>query len=624
MRLNKISLKQAVAMLAATCTLGTCCIAGSVAWAEGDQNAGVNTATIDTSKKDATSIIIHKYEGTAESTRSDGSDMTSKFSCANPATQGTTKHCPIKGVKFKITRVRLKVGSDDNAKKIDLSTPEGWAKLNSTEFNFAEKTDSSKKEYSAYDLMNDSTAKFEADTTFTAQETPTNDDGSVTFSNLPMGLYYVEETNVSNAEVKTTDGKTEKVSITKTVSPFFVTTPLANSSTKSWIYNVNVYPKNDTNKDFPTKTPEAKPSKDYIETSNAQGTKKTTMTWDITIPLNLLAPAKKFTTIKFVDPLMKDLEFDASNGIHDVKVSKFAANSATPSTATGDYVDLAQTTDFTVNSVTANKTYTVGGKSENYTEVTFELNPTGLGKVDGLYTNRGTNVLKLTAKLTASIKDGATEIVNVVDTNVNGFVTGNDDTTGHTPCVPTPGKPCKNPGQAVTNFATLTATKINEEADKKKLKGAEFDVYTLKDNQTDTSELQNNEALTGENTKYQKVDGVHLTTNDQGQASTQLFVGNGTTTSKRYCLLETKAPAGYDAAIKPTCYNLTATTAADYASNNSKEIVNKLSTPMSNIVGALPMTGARGLVILTLCGIVGIASTFFYIVMKRRKEQEQE
>lgn len=618
MRLNKISLKQAVAMLAATCTLGTCCIAGSVAWAD-NETQGANTANIDSkcgktgedASTSCTSIIIHKYDGGDSTTAATGD------------TQTVSGRNPIKGVKFKITRVKL---NSDNDQTIDLSKSEGWAKINSTDFTFAKATDTSnnKKEYSAYDLMNGTTAKFKADTTFKVQEEDTDDSGTATFPNLPMGLYYVEETNVSNAEVKKDDDSLEKVSITKTVSPFFVTTPLANSTTKSWIYNVNVYPKNDTNKDFPTKTPEAKPSKDYIETSKEKGAQKTTMTWDITIPLNLLAPAKKFTTIKFVDPLMKDLEFDASSGIHDVKVSKFAVNSTTPSTTTGDYVDLTQKTDFTVTVPQTAKTYTVGGKNENYTEVTFALNETGLGKVDNLYTNRGTNVLKLTAKLTASIKDGATEIVNVVDTNVNGFVTGNDDNTGHTPCVPTPKKPCKNPGQAVTNFATLTAIKVNEETDKKKLKGAEFDVYTLKDNQSDTSELQNNEALTGTDTKYQKVEGVHLTTNDQGQASTQLFVGNGTTTSKRYCLLETKAPAGYDAATKLTCYNLTATTAADYAKNNSKEIVNALSTPMSKIIGALPMTGARGLVILTLCGIVGIASTFFYIVMKRRKEQEQE
>ena len=622
MRLNKISLKQAVAMLAATCTLGTCCIAGSVAWAD-NETQGVNTATIDTGKKDTTSIIIHKYEGTAESTRSDGSDMTSKFSCANPVTQGTTKHCPIKGVKFKITRVRLKTGTDENAKKIDLSTSDGWAKINSADFTFAETTTATKKEYSAYDLMNGTTAKFEADSTFTVQEKDTDEKGTATFPNLPMGLYYVEETNVSDAEVKTTDGKLEKVSITKTVSPFFVTTPLANSSTKSWIYNVNVYPKNDTNKDFPTKTPEAKPSKDYIETSSAAGTQKTTMTWDITIPLNLLEPAKKFTTIKFTDPLMKDLEFDAANGISDVKISKFNAT-GTALTGADDFKVLTAgaTNDYTVTA-DSNKEYNVDSTNKaKFTLVTVELTGNGLTKANTLYTSRGNNVLKLTAKITAKIKSGATEIVNVINTEVNNTVTGKKDDPK--PCVPTKDNPCDKPGQAVTNFATLTATKINEEADKKKLKGAEFDVYSVKDGSTSTSDPDTNDGLTGTNSVFEKVNGVHLTTDDKGEASTQLFVGNGTTTSKKYCLLETKAPAGYDAATKPTCYNLTATTVADYANNNSKEIVNKLSTPMSKIVGALPMTGARGLVILTLCGIVGIASTFFYIVMKRRKEQEQE
>ena len=58
-------------------------------------------------------------------------------------------------------------------------------------------------------------------------------------------------------------------------------------------------------------------------------------------------------------------------------------------------------------------------------------------------------------------------------------------------------------------------------------------------------------------------------------------------------------------------------------SGNTLPVENKKATGMDQILAALPMTGARGLVILTLCGIVGLAGTFFYIVLKRRKEQEQ-
>ncbi|RIY18400.1 peptidase, partial [Bifidobacteriaceae bacterium WP012] len=71
MRLKTSKLKRAVAVLAATCTLGTCCVAGSIAWAAGEgQDAGANTGNIsptcgvkDSTKKNCTSITIHKYDG---------------------------------------------------------------------------------------------------------------------------------------------------------------------------------------------------------------------------------------------------------------------------------------------------------------------------------------------------------------------------------------------------------------------------------------------------------------------------------------------------------------------------------------------------------------------------------
>lgn len=75
MRLNTNSLKRTVAVLAAVCTLGTCCIAGSIAYAK-DEPKGVDTGNIEQGRKNTTSIIIHKYEGSATSDRSDGTAKT--------------------------------------------------------------------------------------------------------------------------------------------------------------------------------------------------------------------------------------------------------------------------------------------------------------------------------------------------------------------------------------------------------------------------------------------------------------------------------------------------------------------------------------------------------------------
>lgn len=598
MRLNTNSLKRTVAVLAAVCTLGTCCIAGSIAYAK---DAAVNTATIDTTKKSTTSITIHKYENNPAGTiRANGEEV-----------KDLSNRKPVKGVKF--TLWRLKKGADE----IDLSTSEGWKKIKGLE-NLVATAENNKK--TAHDFIAGTNPEFNKYTDAgegvdkaSGKSCTTGEDGSCKFEQLPMGLYYVEETDVSGAQLK--DGQTWKpVSITKGVDPFFVTTPLANETTKKWIYDVNVYPKNDTSTDLPKKTPANAPSSLDIKSNNA-----TTMSWDITIPLNLIAPATKFTTIKFTDPLMKDLVFDAARGISDVKISKFAKGSDTASTKTNDFNDLTKDTDYTVTTDTSKK-YAVGNDQKSFTLVTVALNNTGLGKADSLYKNLGDgNVLKLTAKITAKVKQGATKVVNVINTEVNNTVTGQKDDPK--PCVPTTSKPCDNPGQSVTNFATLKVTKVNEQTgqDKKTLKGAEFEVYAMKDNATSTT----NADVTGNDKGNKKVEGVTLTTGDNGEASVELFIGNGDTTSKKYCIVETKAPAGYQPSDTPTCYDLTVEGQADAATKNSKEVVNKLSTALDKIVGALPMTGARGLVLLTAFGIVGLGSTLFYIITRRRKEQEE-
>ncbi|MFU0517842.1 SpaH/EbpB family LPXTG-anchored major pilin [Gardnerella vaginalis] len=591
MRLNTNSLKRTVAVLAAVCTLGTCCIAGSIAYAQGEAK-GVDTANIDTSKNNKTSIILHKYENNPAGTKRANGDEVNDLQ----------NRKPVSGVKFTLWRVKKK--NKTSSDEIDLSQSSGWEKIKKLE-DLVATTMAGKK--TAHDFISGNNPEFEKDEN-SKKEMTTSSTGEAKFDKLAMGLYYIEETDISGAKV---DNKS--VSITKAVDPFFVTTPLANETTKKWIYDVNVYPKNDTSNDLPKKTPAVSPNK-----LNIASDKSTTMSWDITIPLNLVSPATKFTTIKFTDPLMKDLEFDSASGISNVKISKFAKGSDTASTTNGDSKDLTKDTDYAVNS-DATKTYTVNNESKNFTLVTVNLNKSGLNKANELYAKRGDNVLKLTAKITAKVKPGATKVVNVINTEVNNTVTGQKNDPK--PCVPTSGKPCDNPGQSVSNFATLKVTKVNEQTgqDKKTLKGAEFEVYAMKDNATSTT----NADVTGNDKGNKKVEGVTLTTGDNGEASVELFIGNGDTTSKKYCIVETKAPAGYQSSDKPTCYDLTVESAANAATNNSKEVVNKLSTALDKIVGALPMTGARGLVLLTAFGIVGLGGTLFYIITRRRKEQEE-
>ncbi|RIY18398.1 peptidase, partial [Bifidobacteriaceae bacterium WP012] len=243
-----------------------------------------------------------------------------------------------------------------------------------------------------------------------------------------------------------------------------------------------------------------------------------------------------------------------------------------------------------------------------------------------------TYVLKVTLK--TKVTKGTKNFTNFITGWIDNSKIGDGD-QDH-PCVPTKDNPCDKNPHGTSHFATLKITKVNDAKEgkgKKVLKGAKFAVYSIKNDSTnlDGVTTQNLATTTDPVKTGTNDDQLTIETGDDGTASVDLFISNDDkTTSKKYCLVETEAPAGFKKDETPHCYAVETETSTNVSATkpvadaNSKEIVNAQATELDKILGNLPMTGARGLVILTVCGIVGIAGTLFYIVMKRRKEQEQE
>lgn len=586
MRLQTSKLKRAVAVLAAACTLGTCCIAGSIAWA-GDSAStpaqGEDTANIKSDQ--ATSITIYKYEGPESSVRNNGKKQDI------PAEQK-----PISGVKFKLTRV---VKNDGSA--IDLSQTTGWKAI--------EKLETENK--TAAQALTAANLKA-SETAGDIKEQTTGTDGSTKFDlGKTYGLYLVEEDLAASKPMK--DG--QPIKVTKQVNPFLVTVPLPDTQTHTWIYDLKIYPKNDVSTNKVEKKAQAAPSQLFI--AGEKDKTKTTMGWDISIPLTAIKDGgKTYTNVSFTDPINTD--FLNYNSVKDVKVvSKDGKTSET-----------LVTTDYEVegySSIGNNPTkvdLTNADNLKNVKWIRVKLTKAGLAKASE----------KVGGKLTATVVTTVINpgnIKNFINTDVDGVATGEGDKTPG--CVPTKDNPCEDPdhpheGEDTTNFATLTIDKIglsdNDQKDNgKPLKGAIFDVYKAADGKK-VDDLKGKtvaeagaDLVSGEGTVR-----TMAATDDKGKASDSFFVGNGSTVSHVYCAVETKAPDGFKLDNTLHCVNLTAGTDA----NNTLKIDNARATELDKILSNLPMTGARGLVILTVCGIVGIAGTFFYIVMKRRKEQEQE
>ncbi|EIK82454.1 putative surface protein [Gardnerella vaginalis 1500E] len=586
MRLNKISLKQAVAMLAATCTLCTCCVAGSVAWAENTPTTtpaqGENTANIKTGQK--TSITIYKYEGPETKDRNNG-----KAYKNIPATQK-----PISGVKFKLTPIL-----DSKSNKIDLSNTSGWEAIKNL----------TTENKTASQALTDAGLKVST-TDADIKEQETAADGSTTFNlGTTYGLYLVEEDLANSAPKK--DGKPIKV--TKQVNPFLVTVPLPDTQTHSWLYNLKIYPKNDVSSSKVEKKAQADPNKPFIDGTN------TTMGWDISIPLTAIKDGgSTYTNVSFTDPINTD--FLNYNSVKDVKVTDKDGNNADTLTATDYEVKAYSSIGDNPTEVTD---LSSAEKLKTVKWIRVKLTKTGLAKASA----------KVGGKLTATVVTTVIapgNIKNNINTDVDGVATGDGDKTPS--CVPTKDKPCKedpdhpHEGGDTTNFAKLTIDKVGLSDDitnknGNPLKGAIFNVYEAAAGKT----VDN---LNGKTVEAAGTDLITTTdkvrtmaaTDDKGNASDSFFVGNADKVSHVYCAVETTAPDGFELDNKLHCVNLTAG-AEDKA--NTLKINNKKSTSLEKILKALPMTGARGLVILTLCGVLGLGGTFFYIVMKRRKEQEQ-
>lgn len=647
MRLKTSKLKRAVAVLAATCTLGTCCVAGSIAWAAGEDQNKVNTANIDTKQNNKTSITLHKYEGPETANRSDGTEQT------------ITGKLPVKDVVFTIWRLK-KAGNP--AEEIDLSTAAGWTKIKDLD-KLVETAAEGKKV--ASDFVNGNNPEF---VKYTDEGTgvdkkggatcKTDATGSCTLPTLPMGLYYVEETDISNAKTcETKQGESTPtctaVSVKNPVAPFFVTTPLPNPKTtdvtKSWTYNVNVYPKNDVSKNRPQKEVEELNRKDFVP-GNDEG--HTTITWKISVPISAPKDGKKYEKIGFVDKLTKGLVYEKIKSAQIVMLDE-------------DGKKVADTTDVELNGDT--KYYTVDSTTKTdvvkFTLTDGEDENTGLAKALTAYNavKKETNkTATLIVELVTKFKAGTTvqDFANVANTFVDDNKTGSGNDTDH-PCAPgDKNPPCgddHNP-QDTAYFGTLTVNKFVEQADQGKthlpLNGAKFKVFEItgtknKDDikSVDISESDGNKTYTFKGAKPQTGDaptiassaitnGLETKDKTEGQNtlhgtdSIDLFVYKKSEevkgTTKLYCAVETDAPTGYLLDTTPHCLALKANSATDSATNNKLDVPNKKATGLDKILGALPMTGARGLVILTVCGIVGIAGTLFYVVMKRRKEQEQE
>lgn len=444
----------------------------------GTEQGAVNKANIDFTKKG--SITLFKKKGAESGERATGKEMSN------------VKGEALNGVTFKITKLNFDLQNGD------------WTKFPKTA---AEVKDTDK--------------------TTTTFEKMTAGEGEAKFTDLPLGIYLVEETSAPDGIV--------------TGAPFIVSIPMVNQASDAWNYDVIAYPKNTETKTEKTVKDADKNIQDaYTYTINADAP-----TW---------GEGKSLTAFRFEDQLDKRLDFQ--------EVTEVKAGDAV--LGAGDY--------------------TVNKPAENGNKLVVELTKQGLAKV------KSGDKMSLTFDVKRKEVGDTTELKNRADVIFNNPNTGNE---------------VKNKtNEVVTYHGKLKVVKKDGKEGGKVLQGAEFELYqcTSKDDLGAKLTVKEQDKWTTGADGTFTIDGLHVTDFEDNKEAPA---------TKKFCLKETKAPAGY--ALPENNVTEIEFTRANISKEGTFEGDDKVTlvSEIENIKQGtpnLPMTGGMGVGILAAIGAAIVAA----------------
>lgn len=451
------------------------------------------------------------------------------------------------GVKFTLWQIGV-IDESGNCAALELTDPEAWDKIPTSGYPTELPAGTDEGTLCAMDPNG-------------GEEKTTNSDGEITFEDLELGLYYVEETDATEA-YKIVDGAQVNVSVTGKAAPFFVTIPLPND--RDWIYDVYAYPKNQVT-DGPSKTINADPDQQGYKVGD-------TVAYEISQTVPALKPGQdKYTSATIWETFSSGMRFGAltSITINDVSVTDYTQSPAT------DPAD----------------------------KVSWALGETALA------TLKEGDVIKIafTGVVTEVTNSGSIENPMSESPEDPGY--GSEFNGDKTP------KPPVTPPNPITYWGQLDVTKIDEDGGK--LAGAEFAVGLPGEDGTCAADAPDTPISTGVAGSNGVVKwgaeqvsplGLWITnTNDEAAA-------NPAGKSKDYCLYETKAPAGYEGIANPILVNIEP--GATKVLELDVENVQKDGPD-------LPLTGASGTMLMTIggAGLLAVAAGV-YLAMRRRQAAE--
>ena len=633
-----------VAAIASLAMAGTLCVAGAVtvagvAWgAKPDPNHPVHNETHATEnpkapwEKDAPTKGTITILKCVKKTKDDNS--TTSQTQTDP--QCKTGFKPLKDATFKLTKViSVKEEKTDKGGKktkedvtLDLSKFESWQKI--------AKLVTKLNDHTIKDSGDDAEVKLDATNTITPQTT--NDKGIAKFgdgkNNLDLGLYKVEETNAPKGY-----GVSD-------LQSFYMTLPLPEYTTSegkdakttvSYNYNPVVKPKN---KDL-----SATIQKVYDKTKFASVKDKVPFT--ITAEVNKAKPKNgKLTAANLQGYKVFDDAPTAAFKTIDASVVKHVKIGETSL----DKKDNQNKDMYTVSVVNSSSDAGGADLAAGHKRILVTFNNDGLGKIATALNNvtEGQEAPKVTVDLEFELSDAykntkaptGTDSVAEKDksqdevVNKSGFFQAHEKNEGDLP----PIIPDTKNSQATIDFGFLQVHKFYKEGNEEKpLENAEFRIFA------DKAKADACAQGLKENKELGSIDACKAasTINDAAAAGASQPVGAATTDvqtattdtkgnfAKAYktragvpvYLVEVKAPKGY--AISPVVHAVTVekdkTTAEPFEDLPLKGGDNGKSFWFN-----LPATGAYGVLIFAVVGMVLIVASVIMYVRNRKEEEQQQ
>ena len=393
--------------------------------------------------------------------------------------------------------------------------------------------------------------------------------GLAKFDSLPLGAYIVTETKTPAGYVGS--------------KPFIITVPMTHpTDLNKWVYDVHAYPKN-------TK-------------AGLEKTVNDTNTPAVGSPISY--------TIKSDVPAVDTLDYYDVVDQYDKRVQLPEANVALKliNGKTGD-VTLTKDVDYKLKAADG-----TDGKTKFWTA---EFTEAGRKK---LIDNRKDDTTKVQMDLSGTVKDKV-EADGLFKNKA--ILLPNAPSNGWTPDSGTVPPPDYPNSEVVSKFGKVKITKVSSKDTTAKLSGAQFEVYKCTPQSTPAANFESVDATLDKKLSPAGKDTYETDANGEvtidGLRNNDWENNEAVTDPGWYCLVETKAPDGFEPQTRPIAFQILQTNSK---SDNEYTLATTVKDVPKNGGFNLPVTGAAGIGVLIGAGtlLVGGAGAIA-LANKRRKDQ---